>query len=95
MRRILGAMGYYPRPDRSTDVRRAFDGLAQPWARRLAADAAPFFELDAQYGAIIVDARKSSGGLSAEMYHERVSALFESLPFSRIQEAVWEYLDPL
>ena len=93
MRRILGEMALYPRPDRAADVRRQFEELEQPWAKRLVADSAPFFALNLQYDAIIADARKGSGGLTVADYHERFSALFDALPFGSIQEAVWEYLD--
>jgi hypothetical protein len=93
MRRILGEMALYPRPDRAADVRRQFEELTEPWAKRLVADSAPFFALDLQYGAIIAEARKGDGGLTAADYHKRFSALFDTLPFGNIQEAVWEYLD--
>jgi hypothetical protein len=93
MRRILGEMALYPRPDRAADVRRRFEELTEPWAKRLVADSEPFFALGLQYDAIIADARKGNGGLTAVDYHERFSALFESLPFASIQDAVWEYLD--
>jgi hypothetical protein len=91
MRRILGELARYPRPDRAADVRKQFEQLTEPWARRLVAESAPFVALDAQYDAIIADARKGDGGMAA--YHERFSALFNALPFGNIQEAVWEYLD--
>lgn len=93
MRRILGALGQYPRPDRGPDVRTAFESLTQPWARRLTADAAPFFTLGAQYDAIVADARKSGSGMTAASYFERIQPLFDALPFGSIQEAAWEYLD--
>jgi hypothetical protein len=92
MRRILGEMALYPRPDRAADVRRQFEKLTEPWAKRLAADSAPFFALGLQYDAIIAEARKGNG-LTATDYHERFAALFDALPFGNIQEAVWEYLD--
>lgn len=93
MRRILGEMALYPRPDRAVDVRNRFEELTHSWAKRLVADSAPFFALDLQYEAIIVDARRGNGALTAADYHDRVCALFDALPFASIQEAVWEYLD--
>jgi hypothetical protein len=95
MRRILGEMGQYPRPDRVADVRKTFAALTQPWAKQLTADAEPFFALGSQYEAIIADSRKGDAGLTAANYYERLHALFDPLPFASIQETVWEYLDRL
>jgi hypothetical protein len=93
MRRILGEMQLYPRPDRAADVRKRFEELNEPWAKRLIASSAPFFALGPKYEAIIAETRKSSNGLTASEYQERCSALFDALPFDDIQEAVWDYLN--
>jgi hypothetical protein len=93
MRRILGEMARYPRPDRAADVRRQFGELTQPWAKRLVVASEPFFGLGLQYDAIVGDARRADGGLTVADYRDRFAALFDALPFGSIQEAVWEYLD--
>jgi hypothetical protein len=94
MRRLLGALGRYPRPDRIADVRRAFEELSQPWAKQILAAAAPFFALDAQYATLIAEVGQSNDKLTPATYFERLSTMFDALPFDRIQEAAWEYLDP-
>jgi hypothetical protein len=93
MRRMLGEMNLYPRPDRAADIVAKFSTLTQPWAKRIVADSAPFLALDTKYETIIADARKGDGQLTAENYHERLHAIFDKLPFDSIQEAVWEYLE--
>jgi hypothetical protein len=93
MRRILGALGVYPCPDRAADVRAAFEALTQPWAKRLTADATPFFALASQYDEIIADTRKGISSITAANYFERIHSVVDGLPFGSIQEAVWEYLD--
>lgn len=93
MRRILGELGRYPRPDRTADVHRAFAELTQPWAKQLLADSAPFLALDAQYEQLIADCRRAANAVSAAEYQDRVRGLVDSLPFSRIQEATWQYLE--
>jgi len=93
MRRLLSAVGRYPRPDRISDIRKVFEQLPQPWAQRLLTEAAPFFALGAQYEALIVEVRQTAGGLTPENYYERLSNLFGALPFDRIQDVAWEFLD--
>jgi hypothetical protein len=92
MRRILGAMDMYPRPDRAADIHGQFEKLTQPWARSLVTDSAPFSQVALRYDAIIDDIRKGDQ-LTAAAYYERVSALFDTLPFDRIEQAVSQYLN--
>jgi hypothetical protein len=92
MRRILGAMDLYPRPDRAADVRAQFEKLAQPWARSIVMDSAPFSQAALGYDAIIEGIRNGDE-LTAVAYNERVCALFDTLPFEAIEQAVLDYLN--
>lgn len=93
MRRILGEFERYPQPDRIPDVRNAFAKIDAPWSKRLLAHAEPFFAISAEYEKLVAGCRDPGQKPSAQHYHDRIRALFNDLPFSPIQETVWEYLE--
>lgn len=92
MRRILGDLGRYPRPDRASDVREAFSRLEEPWSKALLEQFAPFFLLDERYEEVVAACKRPDNPLSAADYHERLRSLFVDLPFAGIQNGIWEYI---
>lgn len=92
MRRILGDLGCYPRPDRASDVREKFSTLEEPWLKTLIAQFEPFFSLDKQYEEIIATCKRSGDHLSAADYYEQVRSMFVDLPFVEIQNSIWQYV---
>lgn len=93
MRRILGDLGRYPRPDRRSDVRKAFSMLEEPWSKALLLRFEPFFLLDEQYEKIVAACQQPENPLSEADYYQQVRSLFVALPFLEIQNIIWEYVE--
>ena len=92
MRRILGDLGRYPRPDRAADVRAACSMLGEPWAQKLLTQFEPFFLIEEKYEALVAACQTSNTPLSKADYCEQVRSLFVGLPFVEIQNIIWEYV---
>ncbi len=92
MRRILGELGTYPRPDRADDVRIAFSALKEPWAKNLMVLFEPFFDIDRKYENIVAACREPKNPLTESGYYKQVRSLFIDLPFLEIQNNIWQYL---
>jgi len=92
MRRILGDLGRYPSPDRTSDVRASFLALEEPWSKDLLAHFGPFFSLSERYEEIVVACRGPQSSLNQAGYNEQVCSLFIDLPFAEIQNSFWKYL---
>lgn len=92
MRRILGDLGRYPRPDRASDVRKAFSALEELWSETLLVQFEPFFSLDEQYKGIVAACKGHDDTLSVSDYYEQVRSLFIDLPFAEIQNSIWQFL---
>ena len=93
MRQITAEIGRYPKPDRGPDVRAAFSVLPEQWVGKLAQTLEPFAQIDAQYQAIVAACRDSTAPMKGPEYYGRLRAMVDPLPFSEIEEVVWEYLD--
>jgi hypothetical protein len=93
MRRILGELGRYPSPDRASDIRAAFSSIAEPWSEELLASFEPFFRLEERYTAIVKAVWRPRNRLTARKYDEQVRELATDLPFSRVEESVWRFVN--
>jgi hypothetical protein len=92
MRQILAERGSYPSPDRAPDVRASFASLSAGWAEGLLRGLDPFFRIGEEYTEIVNACRRDPSQISASEYHNRLAELFGTLPFSDIEEVVWDYL---
>jgi hypothetical protein len=92
MRQILAERGRYPTPDRAPDVRAALAKLSGRWVKPLLESLDPFLRIDEEYAAIIAACRHKPPRMSVSDYHNRLTGLFETLPFADVEEVVWSYL---
>jgi hypothetical protein len=93
MRQITGEIGRYPKPDRGPDVQAAFSILPEQWVGKLADKLKPFSQINDQYLAIVAACRDANGRMTGPEYYGRLRDIVAPLPFSDIEEVVWEYLD--
>ena len=93
MRQITAEIGRYPKPDRGPDVREAFAVLPDQWVGKLANTLKPFAGIDEQYQGIVAACREGTGRVAEREYYGRLREMVDPLPFTEIEEVVWEYLD--
>jgi len=92
MRQILAERCVYPRPDRADDIKAAFADLSGRYARKIREALEPFTRIEPTYTSLVADCQRPSGAILVEEYHRRLVALFDSLPFTEVEEVVWDFL---
>jgi hypothetical protein len=92
MRRILADLECYPSPDRKSDILNAFSKLNEPWAHLMLNQFQHFLSIDLSYQEMVDSCRLSKNPLSQGEYYGQIRCLYESLPFTEIQEILWIYL---
>jgi hypothetical protein len=92
MRQILGERSIYPKPDRADDIKAAFAELSDRGARKVRETLEPFIKIEPTYTSLVADLRRPAGTILAEEFHSRLVALFDSLPFTDVEEVVWDFV---
>ena len=92
MRRFLGFFNQYPKPDRASDVREAFLSISEPWANEIASCLEPFLKLESRYAEILAACGRPEGKLTAGEYYDQLRSMAGELPFSHLEEVIWNYL---
>jgi hypothetical protein len=92
MRQVLAERGRYPSPDRAANVRAELAKLSGQSSKHLLDTLDPFLRITEQYAGIVDACRHEPPQISAREYHSRLVELFAALPFTEVEEAVWDYL---
>jgi hypothetical protein len=92
MRQLLAERHVYPGPDRAENITSAFDRLSDGRAKKIRQALEPFIRIGPAYTSLVADCRRTSHPILVGEYHERLVTLFESLPFSEVEEVVWNSL---
>jgi hypothetical protein len=93
MRQILAERHAYPVPDRADDIKIAFSEFSGRWAKQVREALAPFSRIGPAYASLVSDCRRPTGAIPVEEYHRRLVTLFESLPFTEVEETTWKFLN--
>jgi hypothetical protein len=91
MRQILAERSLYPYPDLAPQIRASFTSISDSWARGLLASIEPFLLISQQYESIVQEC-KDLTPIAANEYYDRLMAIFSTLSFDGVEEAVWNYL---